>query len=125
MARDTGRGYRGPVIHLARLLDTLGDRISFDSRGVPIHADLPPGPAVMLVSTVTDALKTVRDGVVVDAVDRDTIARVLAFAVDRAVLAQIGEDPVSAEGLIEAVRDQGLRWSLVGQEDALRPFNAQ
>ena len=79
----------------------------------------------MLVSAVTDALKTVRDGLVVDAVDRESLARVVAFAVDRHVLSRVGADPLGPEELIEAVRRQGVEWSLVRQDDAFRPLNAQ
>ena len=113
MARDTARGYLAPVIHPSRLLDAGTDRICFDTRRDRVVDDLPPGPAVMSVVAVTDALKVVSEGFVVDSVDRESVARVTAFAVERTVLERIGDGALSPEELIEAVRAQGVDWVIV------------
>ncbi|HEX6947640.1 MAG TPA: hypothetical protein VF246_09850 [Acidimicrobiia bacterium] len=113
------------MIHLSRLLVQERDRICFDARGDARDDDLPPGRAVMLVSGVTDALKTVRDGEVVDAVDRESVAHVVAFAVDRSLLETLGDDSLTAEELVEAVLRQGVDWVLVSQDEFFRPLRAQ
>lgn len=79
----------------------------------------------MVVSEVTDALKTVGDGLVTGALDRGSAALVTAFALDRGLLATAGPEPLSPGELIAAVRSQGVEWLLVGPDQPLRPLSAQ
>ncbi|MFO7299784.1 MAG: hypothetical protein DIU67_006290 [Actinomycetes bacterium] len=101
------------MISPVRLLERAGDRICFDARGDVVDANLPEGAAVMAVVPVTDALKVVRDGEMAGSFDRDTVARVVTFALDRDLLLQLGDAPLSPDELIESVRRLGVEWVMV------------
>jgi len=107
------------------LLERVGDPVSFDTLGDEVDEGPVDGPAVMVVARVTDALKSVADGLVSGPIDRERVARVVSFSVSRDLLGRLGEGPYDAASLIEGVRGLGADWVLVSQEDPLRPFSAQ
>lgn len=107
------------------LLTQPGDPVSFDPSGDPVGASAEGAPAMMVVASVTDALKLVSDGMVTGPVDREEVARLVAFSLSRSVLGLLGDGSFDAAGLIDAVRALGTEWVVVPQEELLRPFNAQ
>jgi len=103
------------VISLARLRGRLdGDHVSFDKWGQPVDIPIPDslGPATLLVSEVTDALKAVDADKVTGSVDRAAMWSVQALVLDRETLGQLEVDEISAEDLIGAVEATGVTWSV-------------
>lgn len=113
------------MIHPRLLLARKEDMPGFDPTGDP--AEMPPaeGPAVMVVSPVTDAMKLVHADLVAGPIDRETVGRAIGFALSRSVLERLGEGSYDAAGLIEAVGALGVDWTVVRQDGPLRPFSAQ
>jgi hypothetical protein len=70
------------------------------------------GPAALLVSDVTEAVKRVEDGVVVESVDRRKMWAVEAIVLNRIVLRRLDEEEVSVEGLFDSVRAAGFAWQI-------------
>lgn len=102
------------MISTARLVEGLiGDWVAFDGSGETFEVDIPGsiGPAALLVSPVTDALKRVEGGVV-ESVDRDQMWEVEAMVLNRVVLRRLGEEEMSTEELMAAVRELGFRWQI-------------
>ena len=99
--------------------------MSFDAAGNEAEPSSVEGPAVIFVAPVTDALKSVREGVVSGSIDREEVGRAVAFSVSRDLLEQLDEKALEASGLIAAIRVLGADWVIVPQDDPLRPFNAQ
>lgn len=87
--------------------------MAFDGSGETFEVDIPAsiGPAALLVSPVTDALKRVEGGVV-ESVDRDQMWEVEAMVLNRVVLRRLGEEEMSTEELMAAVRELGFRWQI-------------
>lgn len=109
-----GREYFDPVISTSRLRDrSEGERLVFDVHGDPVEREIPEttGPAVLLVAPVTDAVKRV-EGREVDSLDRDDMWAVEAIVVHRSVLHRLGDDDMTAEDLLSAVRDLGYSWEV-------------
>ncbi len=76
---------------------------------------IPPdiGPATLLVSPVTDALKTVFDGLVEGSLDRDSVWGVEAFALNRVVISKLdGDQELSPLDLHEAVSNLAFGWQV-------------
>lgn len=108
------REYFGRVISISRLRDALvGDRLVFDQHGDPVEHEIPEttGPAVLLVAPVTDAVKRV-EARQVESLDRDGMWAVEAIVLDRSVLNRLGDDEITAEDLLSAVRDLGFSWEV-------------
>lgn len=104
-----------PVISIGRLTGILdGDWVVFDKHGNPVDLDVPGdvGPAALLVSDVTEAVKRVEDGVVVESVDRRKMWAVEAIVLNRIVLRRLDEEEVSVEGLLDSVRAAGFAWQI-------------
>lgn len=84
--------------------------------GTPLDWSVPPnaGPATLLVSTVTDAVKQVEaNGLIGGSVDREQLWAVDAFLLNRMVLDELRCGPVDPPALIDAVRDTGITWQVV------------
>lgn len=85
----------------------------FDEHGDPVARDIPEmtSPAVLLVAPVTDAVKRV-EGREVESLDRNSMWAVEAIVLDRSVLHRLGDDEMTAEDLLSAVRDLGYSWEV-------------
>lgn len=104
------------MIRLDRLLDAAtGDgHLSFDREGASASwPHSPSEPAVIFVDVVTDAVKTLSGDVIQGALDRDQVWAVVGFKVGREVAAAVSHNPMTAESLIDAVREAGFEWTAV------------
>lgn len=84
--------------------------------GTRLDGEVPPGagPATLLVSRVTDAVKRVEpEGLIGGSVDRDRLWAVDAFILSRSVLEDLRCGPVDADALLDAVRETGIAWQVV------------
>ncbi|HUG31343.1 MAG TPA: hypothetical protein VMM14_00505 [Acidimicrobiia bacterium] len=102
------------MISTARLIEGMvGDWVAFDRWGETFEVDIPGsiGPAALLVSPLTDALKLVAGGVV-ESVDRDQMWQVEAMVLNRVVLRRLSGDEMSVEELMRAVRELRFRWQI-------------
>jgi hypothetical protein len=102
------------VISISRLADNLvGDWVAFDKHGNTLDIAIPGdiGPAALLVSPVTDAVKRV-EGDTVESLDRDHLWLVEAIVLNRVVLRRFDDRVLTAEDLLEAVRGMGLSWQI-------------
>lgn len=86
-----------------------------DAEGRRVEREVPPnaGPASLLVSEVSDAVKKVRGDRVVGSIHRGRLWSVEAFVLNRIVLARLDCGPVDAEALLEAVAATGFAWQAV------------
>lgn len=107
------------MLTFSRLEELLGedqDWVVIRPGGEPLEMTIPPdiGPATLLVSPVTDALKTVSDGRVVGSLDRDSLWAVEAFALNRVVISRLlGEEgEMSPYDLYEAVSSMAFAWQI-------------
>jgi hypothetical protein len=101
-------------ISTSLLRDSLvGDWIGFDRQGDPLDMEIPHdiGPAALLVSPVTDAVKRVEDDVV-ESLDRDQMWFVEAIVLNSVVLKRLEDRDWSAEELLIAVREMGYTWQI-------------
>lgn len=105
-------GYFQRVISIADLIERADDgRVVFDKTGATVDIDPPDGSAVLIVSEMTDALKTVDTRLISGSVDRGQVWVVDAIALDVEVLDRLdGTMPI--EDLIEAVRVAGFDWQV-------------
>jgi hypothetical protein len=103
-----------PVISISRLAESIvGERVVFDKHGNPLDIEIPPeiGPAVLLVSPVTDAVKQ-DGGDGVESLDRDQMWLVDAIVLHRDVLGHLEDREMTAEDLLTAVGDAGYSWQV-------------
>ena len=113
-----GRGYLCPVLTVSRLQELLGehrDWIVVRPTGEPVDTEIPPdiGPATLLVSTMTDALKTVsEDGFVDGSLDRESVWKVEAIALNRVVVSRLEGEEMSPLDLYRAVIGLRLGWQI-------------
>jgi len=102
-----------PVISIDDLRALAGDGlVAFDSRGglVDVGPLDPVGPATLIVSEVTDALKRVDDrGTVVESLDRSQSWMVEAIVLSSSALAALSGD-MEVEDLLLAVPAAGFEW---------------
>ena len=97
------------MLTVSRLQELLGedrDWIVVRPTGEPVDTEIPPdiGPATLLVSTVTDALKTVsEDGFVDGSLDRESVWKVEAIALNRVVVSRLEGEEMSPLDLYRAV----------------------
>ena len=71
------------------------------------------GRAALLVTTVTDAVRTVTpDGLVAGSLDRESLWAVEGFALTAAVVRALPELEFTPEGLLEAVANLGTEWDV-------------
>lgn len=102
------------MISTSRLTGSLrGNWVAFDKRGNPLEIDVPGdiGPAALLVSPVTDAVKRL-EGDTVESVDRDQMWLVEAIVLNTVVLRRLGELEATPEELLAAVREAGYSWQI-------------
>lgn len=90
----------------------VGELVVFDRHGTVLDTEIPEdaGPATLLVSPLTDALKRVVGERVVESVDRGDLWILDAFVVDRNLLDGLGDRSLSAEDLLETVSGAGYDW---------------
>lgn len=106
------------MIEIGALRERLGegDWVVFDPGGRPLDLAVPPqaGPAILLVSGVTDAVKQVDDdGLIAGSVDRRRLWAVEAFLLNRVVLESLEDETLRTEWLLEAVPRTGFAWQVV------------
>jgi hypothetical protein len=90
-----------------------GDRVAFDNHGTVLEIPLPgAGPAILLVSEVTDAVKRVVGDRVVASVDRREAWMVEGMVLHRQVLDRLDGETLSTVDLLEAVRAAGFAWEV-------------
>ena len=102
------------MISKDRLLAAVNDgKVALDTEGNPVDlADLGgDGPATLVVTSVTDAVKRLR-GDVVESLDRDRMWVVVAIVLAQEVLETLGPDEMSAEELWRAVTGAGYTWRI-------------
>lgn len=102
------------MISIAHLVGSIvGDRVAFDKQGEPLDIEIPAstGPAALLVSPVTDAVKRV-EGDEVESLDRDQMWAVGAIVLTGAVLRRLDDREMTAEDLLDAVREMGYSWQI-------------
>lgn len=101
-------------ISTARLAASLrGNWVAFDEHGNSLEVDIPDdiGPAALLVSPVTDAVKRL-DGETVESLDRDQMWLVEAIVLNVVILRRLGDLEATSEELLSAVRDLGYTWQI-------------
>lgn len=105
-----------PVISITRLKEAIdGEWVALDKWGTPLEVAIPEdrGPATLMVSEVTDALKTIDEADRLgEAVDRSTTWAVDAIILNTTVLDRLGDRTLTAEQLIEAVAEVGFAWQV-------------
>lgn len=116
LAEMRHRTYGGDrnVISTSRLTDSLvRDWVAFDQHGNPLEIEIPGdiGPAALLVSPVTEAVKRVEGDNVVS-LDRDQMWLVEAIVLNRVVLRRLEDQEMTAEDLLTAVREKGYSWQI-------------
>lgn len=102
------------MISIAELRGGVEDgRVVFDKTGTVISTRPPESlsPATLLVSEMTDALKTVESGRITGSMDRTRVWVVDAIALDAVVLDHL-EGEISVEDLIAEVREAGFEWQV-------------
>lgn len=101
-----------------------GDRVMFDPEGNILHGEVPAdaGPATLIVTPVTDAVKTVEEGKVTGSVDRSRLWKVEAFLLDATILDQLGAGAIDADSLLDAVEATGIAWQLMPDSTAKGAF---
>lgn len=102
------------MISIAELRSGVEDgRVVFDKMGAVVDIPPPPGadPATLLVSEMTDALKTVEDGRITGSMDRAQVWVVDAIVLAVEVLDHL-EGEVTVEDLIGKVRHAGFEWQV-------------
>lgn len=97
-----------------------GDWVAFDKHGEVVDYVVADhiGPAILLVSPVTDALKRVDDAErVVDSIDRGSVWMVDVIVLNSTVLSALPHKELSAEELIDSVREAGFTWQISSTSD--------
>jgi hypothetical protein len=104
------------MISIRRLAGIVkGHWAVFDESGDPVDVPVPKdvGPAALLVTDVTDALKRVDgSGSVVASVDRTGMWALVAIALNEVVLRRLEGAEMPLWELMEAVRAAGFAWQI-------------
>lgn len=106
------------LVELKQALESDRDWVVVAADGELVEVDVPRdvGPAAVLVSEITDALKTVSDeGLVVDAPRREEVWQVEAFVLNRVVIEALDPDVDNLaipQGLLTAVEELGFGWQV-------------
>lgn len=100
---------------LLRGLARPGELLAVDLEGGPIGIDglVDPASPGLVVAPVTEAVKEVDDGTVVQYVNRDTLWAVHGFVVDHELVSLLPDQVDGPESLISAVVELGRNWSPV------------
>lgn len=117
------------MIEISALREGLigdGDWVMFDPEGNILHGEVPAGagPATLIVTPVTDAVKTVEEGKVTGSVDRSSLWKVEAFLLDVTVLDKLGAGPIDADSLLDAVEATGISWQVMPRSTATGAFGS-
>ena len=90
-----------------------GSWVVFDKQGDPLEIEIPRdiGPAALLVSPVTEAVKRLDDDTV-ESLDRDQMWLVDAIVLNIVVLRRLGDLEATPEELLSAVREAGYSWQI-------------
>lgn len=113
------------MLTASRLFDLLRpdqELLAFTASGerVAIPSDASLGPATLLVSVASDALKKVSDrGFVDGSVDRDDVWTADAFVLQREVLELLEGDFPTPLDIYEAVASLGYEWNVSPMSSAL------
>lgn len=104
------------MISIAYLRSRLaGSWVAFDEEGKVLDIEIPGdvGPAALLVTALTDALKTVDDSDrVTGSIDRAGMWSVDAILLNVVALDRLPDGEVTFDELMEAVRKSGLVWQI-------------
>jgi hypothetical protein len=106
-------------IHALRELIDKGQRsIVIDVDGNVVDQRDPGvlGPAVLIALPVTDAVKVVAGGLVLDSLDRDTLWSVEGFQLGPQVLSAVDHGRFTAQDLIDAVVEAGFEWQVISRD---------
>lgn len=101
---------------LRRLAERADGPILVDVTGAPRDATRLPGDAGvpgLLVAMVTEAVKQVEGNRVTASLDRDEMWAVEGFLLDAALIAALPDDLGSPTGLLDAVAEAGVRWTVI------------
>ena len=104
------------MLTASRLLELLGpdqEFLAFTASGerVAIPSDASFGPATLLVSAASDALKTVSDRDFIEgSVDRDDVWTAEAFVLQREVIEMLEGEFLTPSDIYEAVASLGYEW---------------
>lgn len=71
------------------------------------------GPALLITSPLTDAVKVVAGGLVHESLDRDILWSIEAFVLAREVVLALDESVSTPGELIEAVTNAGFEWRAI------------
>lgn len=103
------------MLTIAELRECLdgGDWVVVRPTGEVIEMDIPKnfGPATLVVSAVTDALKTHDGRLITGSLNRDEVWAVDAFALNRVILNRL-EGAYAPFELYQAVVDEGIAWQV-------------
>jgi hypothetical protein len=109
-------GYFDSMISIGRLSGIVEEGWAvFDEHGEPVDVPVPKdvGPAALLVTDVTDALKRVDEkGHVVESVDRTGVWSLVAIVLNEVVLRRLEEAETPVGELMETVRAAGFAWQI-------------
>jgi hypothetical protein len=108
------REYFEVVISTGRLVELLdGDWVAFDREGEPVDVAIPAdvGPAALLVTPVTDAVKRL-DGDEVVSLDREGMWAVEAIVLNKVIVRRLDDMEVTAEELLDLVPEMGYTWQV-------------
>jgi hypothetical protein len=100
---------------LKKVIEAGRDWVVVGAEGDLVDLEVPAdvGPAALLVTSVTDALKTVsEDGLVVGAPRRDGVWQVEAFVLNRVLVAALPPDVDIPGDLFDAVEELGFGWQV-------------
>lgn len=104
------------MISIGQLGEILRDEWAvFDRYGNAVDLPVPKdvGPAALLVSDVTDALKRVDEADrIIESVDRRGMWSVEAIVLNSIVLRRLDDADLTVEDLLDAVRAAGYAWQI-------------
>ena len=87
--------------------------VAFDKNGNLLDIEIPGdiGPAALMVTPVTDAVKRVEEDIV-ESMDRNRMWSVEAIVLNRIVVERFEPTELSAEELLAMVREMGFSWQI-------------
>jgi len=100
---------------LRRLIDAGERRVVFDTAGELLESGEAPekGAALLIVASVTDAVKVVTGDLVRGSLDRETLWAIEGFALGSEVVRALGDGVATPGELIEAVTSAGFEWQVI------------
>lgn len=103
------------ILALRKLVHAGKARVVVDVTGAVVDRDELPevGTAALIATPLTEAVKVVDGGLVLDSLDRDTLWSIEAFVLGREVLLALHEGLTTPEELIGAVTRAGFEWQVI------------